>query len=22
YDKAAADLAWNRTLAWFRRYLA
>ena len=22
YDKAAADLAWNRTLAWFRKYLA
>lgn len=21
YDKAAADLAWNRTIAWFRRYL-
>lgn len=21
YDKAAADLAWERTLAWFRRYL-
>lgn len=21
YDKAAADLAWDRTLAWFRRYL-
>ncbi len=22
YDKAAATLAWDRTLAWFRRYLA
>lgn len=22
YDEAAADLAWNRTLAWFRKYLA
>ncbi|NDL63321.1 YghX family hydrolase [Acerihabitans arboris] len=22
YDKAAADLAWERTIAWFRRYLA
>ncbi|WP_304164043.1 YghX family hydrolase [Lonsdalea britannica] len=22
YDKAAADLAWERTLTWFRRYLA
>lgn len=22
YDKAAAELAWNRTIAWFRRYLA
>ncbi|SEN17602.1 carboxymethylenebutenolidase [Pseudomonas sp. ok272] len=22
YDKAAAELAWSRTLAWFRRYLA
>lgn len=22
YDKAAADLAWGRTIAWFRRYLA
>ncbi len=22
YDKAAADLAWERTLGWFRRYLA
>lgn len=22
YDKAAAELAWNRTLAWFKRYLA
>ncbi|WP_413738151.1 YghX family hydrolase [Sodalis sp. RH21] len=22
YDKAAADLAWERTLVWFRRYLA
>ena len=22
YDKAAADLAWSRTLEWFRRYLA
>lgn len=22
YDKAAADLAWERTLAWFQRYLA
>ncbi len=22
YDKAAADLAWERTLAWFRQYLA
>lgn len=21
YDKAAADLAWDRTLGWFRRYL-
>ncbi|MFP1798069.1 YghX family hydrolase [Lonsdalea quercina] len=21
YDKAAADLAWERTLTWFRRYL-
>ncbi|MEE3662398.1 YghX family hydrolase [Brenneria sp. g21c3] len=21
YDKAAADLAWDRTLAWFNRYL-
>lgn len=22
YDKAAAELAWNRTIAWFKRYLA
>ncbi len=22
FDQAAADLAWNRTLDWFRRYLA
>lgn len=22
YDKAAAELAWSRTLAWFKRYLA
>jgi len=22
YDKAAADLAWDRTIAWFKRYLA
>lgn len=22
YDKAAADLAWERTIAWFRHYLA
>ena len=22
YDKAAAELAWSRTLEWFRRYLA
>ncbi|MDD1014934.1 YghX family hydrolase [Pseudomonas rubra] len=22
YDEAAANLAWDRTLAWFRRYLA
>ncbi len=22
YDKAAAELAWERTLAWFRKYLA
>ena len=22
YDEAAATLAWDRTLAWFRRYLA
>ncbi|HEY0207690.1 YghX family hydrolase [Acerihabitans sp.] len=22
YDKAAADLAWERTISWFRRYLA
>ena len=22
YDEAAADLAWSRTLAWFKRYLA
>jgi len=22
YDKAAAELAWSRTLAWFGRYLA
>jgi len=22
YDEAAAELAWDRTLAWFRRYLA
>ncbi len=22
YDKAAAELAWNRTVEWFRRYLA
>ena len=22
YDQAAADLAWDRTLAWFNRYLA
>ncbi|NDJ56347.1 dienelactone hydrolase family protein [Enterobacteriaceae bacterium 4M9] len=22
YDKAAAELAWERTLAWFRQYLA
>ncbi|MEA9563390.1 MULTISPECIES: YghX family hydrolase [Xanthomonas] len=22
YDKAAATLAWDRTIAWFRRYLA
>ena len=21
YDEAAAKLAWDRTLAWFRRYL-
>ncbi|WP_258558923.1 dienelactone hydrolase family protein [Citrobacter braakii] len=21
YDKAAADLAWERTLAWFNKYL-
>ena len=21
YDKAAADLAWDRTISWFRRYL-
>ncbi|MDM7270817.1 hypothetical protein QUH42_16015, partial [Klebsiella grimontii] len=21
YDRAAADLAWQRTLAWFERYL-
>lgn len=21
YDKAAAELAWNRTIAWFKRYL-
>ncbi|MCK1968856.1 dienelactone hydrolase family protein [Franconibacter sp. IITDAS19] len=22
YDKAAAELAWNRTIAWFHKYLA
>jgi carboxymethylenebutenolidase len=22
YDKAAAELAWNRSIAWFKRYLA
>jgi carboxymethylenebutenolidase len=22
YDKAAADLAWSRTLDWFAKYLA
>jgi len=22
YDEAAAQLAWDRTIAWFRRYLA
>jgi carboxymethylenebutenolidase len=22
YDKAAAELAWNRTIAWFNKYLA
>jgi carboxymethylenebutenolidase len=21
YDKAAAELAWNRSIAWFKRYL-
>ncbi|MDR6255662.1 dienelactone hydrolase [Klebsiella variicola] len=21
YDRAAADLAWQRTLAWFEKYL-
>lgn len=21
YDKAAADLAWDRTVAWFNKYL-
>lgn len=22
YDRAAADLAWQRTLDWFQRYLS
>jgi carboxymethylenebutenolidase len=22
YDKAAAELAWSRTVAWFKKYLA